>query len=212
MRRLIIFLVILVGIEVVGDVSARAWAQSQITSRAKAELPRGVHVKSHIHAFPFLIPLFSSGRVTEVDGHFDNLDVGPFAVAALDIQLHGVRVNRDKLVRERKVWLEGIRDGTVSADITAEALSHALHVPVTVTTGQVKVTVGGVAVAANIRVQANTLEFGIPGVPAIKIPRTRLLPCAADVTTLADRVRVSCTIHNVPAGLLGAANTSINSS
>lgn len=211
MRRLAFFLVILIVLEIVADLGARAWAQSQITSRARAEVPSGVHVDSHIRAFPFLIPLFSSGHVAEVDGHFENVTAGPLVLSAVNIELHGVRVDRDKLVNERKVRLVDIRDGTVSADITAAELSRVLHVPITITTAQVKATVGGVTVASNVRVRANSLDFGIPGVPRIAIPQTHLLPCATDLTLLAGRVRVSCTIHNVPPGLVGAANDSLNS-
>ncbi len=210
MRRPVIFIVILVVIEVVADLGARSWAESEITSRAKAELPSSVHVDSHIHAFPFLIPLFTGGRVSEVDGHFENVDAGTLVLSSLNVELHDVRVDRDKLLHERKVRLVSIRDGTVSADITADALTAVLHVPIAITTNQIKVTVGGVAVTANVRVQSNAIDFGVPGVPRVPIPKTRLLPCATDITTLAGRVRVSCTIHNVPAGLVGAANASLS--
>lgn len=211
MRRLIYVVVILVVLEVVVDIGARTAAEGQINARAKAELPSSVHAESHIHAFPFLIPLLTSGHVSEVDGHFENVTAGPLLLSAVDVVLHGVRVDRDKLLTERKVRIVGIRDGTVSAEVTADALTNVLHVPVVITTGQIKVTVGGVAVAANVRVQSNAIDFGIPGVPRVPIPRTRLLPCASDITTLAGRVRVSCTIQHVPAGLVGAANASLNS-
>jgi DUF2993 family protein len=206
MRRLLTIIVLLVVVEIVGDVMAKAWAEGQITTRARAELPASVHVDSHIHAFPFLVPIVLSGRVSDVGAHFENVPAGALVLSAVDLDLHGVRVDRNQLLKQRKVRLVSVREGTVSADITAKVLGRALHVPVTIAGGQVKATIAGVTVAANVQVRGNALVFAVPGLANLAIPRTRLLPCTSAVTVLAGRLRVSCTIHDVPPGLLGAAN------
>jgi hypothetical protein len=209
-RRLLIVIAILVGVEIVGDYAARAWAEGQITSRAEAELQSSVRVDSHIRAFPFLLPLFASGRVSEVDGRFEKVPAGALTLDVIEVTLHGVRLDRDKIVKG-EVRLLAIRDGTVSAEIFASTLSKLLHVPIKIKGGEVHATIAGQTVTGAVRIANNRLSLGLPGVGAVSIPKTRLLPCATSVTLLANRVRVSCTINKVPPGLIGAANAGINS-
>ncbi|HZN15479.1 MAG TPA: DUF2993 domain-containing protein [Acidimicrobiales bacterium] len=201
MRRLIIAVVVLGGAFLAVDVGARTWAQGQIETRARAEIPKEVSVGAHIRAFPFLPPLLIAGRVSEVGGHFENVPAGALTLSAVDIVLHGVRINRNKLLHDRKVELVSIDEGTVTIEITAAVLSKAAGVPITISNGQMKVAGVGIA---RVSVQDNALV--IAGVRTLAIPKTRLVPCATNATLLADRVRLSCTIRTLPPALLGAAN------
>src|SRR5438105_2916564 len=117
MRRLVILLVILGVAGPIADVGARQWAEGQIESRARAELPSQVSVSAHVRGFPFLPPLLLGGRVSEADGHFENVPAGALTLSAVDIELHGVRINRNKLLGERKVEITGISEGTVAVEI-----------------------------------------------------------------------------------------------
>jgi hypothetical protein len=210
-RRLVIGLVVLALAGSAGDVGARQWAEGQIESRGRAELPSQASMSAHIRGFPFLPPLFIGGRVSEADGHFENVPAGALTLASVDIELHGVRINRGKLLRERKVELVGIDSGTVSVEIAAAVLTKALGLPVEITNGQLKLAAGAVAAVAKLTVAGNALVINVAGVVRrVAIPKTRLVPCATDVTVLAGRVRLSCTIHDVPAGLLGQANAQLN--
>jgi hypothetical protein len=210
-RRLVIGLAILAVVGGAADIGARNWAEAQIESRARAELPAQVSVAAHIRGFPFLPPLLIAGKVSEVDGHFENVPAGALTLAAVDIDLHGVRLNRHKLFSERKVELTDIDSGTVSIDLAVGVLTKALGVPVTTANGEVQLRVAGVAGVAKLSVRDNALVFDVAGVTRrVAIPRTRLVPCATNVTVLTGRLRLSCTIRDVPAGLLGAANRSLN--
>jgi len=40
-------------------------------------------------------------------------------------------------------------------------------------------------------------------VPALKIPRLPLVPCVADAVILAGRIRLTCSVDQVPPELLG---------
>jgi hypothetical protein len=207
MRRLIVVLVILGALGAGGDVGARQWAEGQIESRARAELPDEVSVSAQIRGFPFLPPLFIGGDVSEVDGHFENVPAGALVLAAVDIELHGIRINRGKLIRERKVELVGIDEGTVSVEIASAVLAKALGVPINISGGQLKVAGAGVSAVAKLSVRDNALVIDVAGiVRRVPIPKTRLVPCASSVTVLAGRVRLTCTIRDVPPGLLGEAN------
>jgi hypothetical protein len=206
-RRLITLLVILGGLGLGADAGAKEWSESQIETRARAELPEGTKVSANIDALPFLPPLFAAGRVSQVEGHFKNLRAGVLTFSSVDITLHGVRVNRGKLVNDRKVELTDIDSGTVSMELDVRELTRRLGVPVAARNGELKITAAGVTATARVSVRDNALLFDVAGVTrSIPIPKTRLLPCATSATVLADRVRLTCRVEQIPPALLGAAN------
>ena len=208
MRRLVIAVFVLGALGLGADLGAKSWAEGQIESRARAELPSETSVSADIRAFPFLLPLLVAGRVSEATGHFENVRAGALNLASVDIELHGVRVNRGKLLNDRKVELTDIDEGTVSIDIAVAELARLLRVPVTASGGELKLSVAGVSGTAKVRVDdQRRLAFEVGGVTrSIDIPASRLVPCTDRVTVLAGRIRVSCTIRAVPPALLGAAN------
>jgi hypothetical protein len=209
-RRLVVLLVVLGGLGLAVDFGAQAWAEGQIETRARAELPSQVSVSADISAFPFLPPLLLGGRVAEVAGHFKNVEAGVLTLSAVDIELRGVRINRSKLLNDRKVELTRIREGTVSVEIESAVLAKALGVPLTIANGQVRLA-GALSGVASVSVRANAVVFNVAGVTrSVPIPKTRLVPCASTVTVLAGRLRLSCTIHDVPPALLGAANRGLS--
>jgi DUF2993 family protein len=208
MRKLIVILVIVLGAGAIADVSTKAWAQTQIVNAAKSQLPDSIGVGAHIHGFPFLVPIALAGKVSEVDGHFTNVKLGLLPISAVDIELHNVKINRHELISHRRVELVSISEGTVAADITAKTLSDTLHQTVTIANGKVRVTIGGaVSVDVAVAMVGNVLSLSAGGVSLkVPIPRTSLVPCATEVTALAGRVRLSCTVHQIPPALLRAAN------
>ncbi len=186
---------------------ARSWAEGQIENRARAELPPAASVSAHIRAFPFVPALLLAGKVSETAGHFRNVRAGGLTFSDVDVELHGVRINRGKLLHERAVELVDVDEGTVTVDIVVAQLGKAVGLGVVAANGQLKVTVAGVSATANLSVHDNALVVDVAGVvKRIPIPQTRLVPCATSASVLAGRVRLSCTIHDVPPGLLGAAN------
>lgn len=208
MRRLVIALVILGVLGLVADVGAKGWAEGQIEARARAELPDETSASATINAFPFLLPLLLGGRVSEAEGHFENVKTQVLTFASVDIELRGVRVNRSKLLNDRKVELIDIDEGTVSAEIDVAELARVLRLPVTARNGELHLTIAGVVTPARARVDGDRLVFAMAGLErSIPIPRADLVPtCEMRPAVLAGRIRLSCTIREIPPGLLGAAN------
>jgi hypothetical protein len=210
LRRLVIALVVLSALGLGVDVGTKSWAQGQIEKRARTEVPDETSVSADINAFPFLPPLFLGGRVSVVEGHFKNVKAGVLSFASVDIELRGVRINRSKLVNDRKVELTDISEGTVSIEIAVAELARVLRVPVTASNGELRLTIAGTNALAKVSVRDNALFFDVAGVTrTINIPKTRFVPCASRATVLAGRIRVTCTITEIPPALLGAANRSL---
>ncbi len=198
------FLVALLG---VGDVTARAFIEEKVDARAQAEAPPGSNVDTSVGGFPFVPRLLQSSSISDVDVHLENVNATVLTFATVDIELKGVELARAKMLA-RKARITKIDHGTVQAVLTQEALSDALHVPVTIAGGVVSVKVLGQTLAVTPSADANgslTLQAdGLERSFTLKIPKTDYVPCIGEVTVLAGRIRFSCEIQEVPPALLDA--------
>lgn len=187
------------------DVGVRTVAESQLRDRvALAALPAG-RATARIESFPFLPRLLSSGDVSRIRVAATEVTVEGLTMARVALDLRGVTFDRDRLIGDRKVVLAGLTRGTATAEITAEQLSERLGVDVTLEAGRARVQVAGQTVTATASVSDNTLRLSVAGlsVPSLRIPRLPLLPCVADAEILSGRIRLSCSVDQVPAELVG---------
>jgi hypothetical protein len=207
MRRLIVlgFVLVLLG---VADISARSFAASKLEDRAQQEAPPGSTVSASIGGFPFIPRLLLSGKVSHVGVHVEDVNATVITFSTVDLDLDGVKLDRDRLISDRKARVVGIERGTVSAVLTQQALSDALHVPITIAGGEVSVTILGKSIPVTPTVNANgrlsLTGTGLGQALSLTIPKTDYVPCIGDVTVLAARIRLSCEIHDVPPALLDA--------
>lgn len=209
-RRLVylgVFVALLIGV----DVATRTFVQAAVNTRAEAEAPRGSKASATIGAFPFLPPLLFAGRVSHVGVHLENLPARVLTFAEVDIDLHGVRVDRGRLFTDFKARLTRIDHGAVSVVITQQALGEALRLPVRMEPGRLSVTVAGRSIEVTPGVDAQgrlTLRgAGLPRPFTLAALETDYVPCVDEKTTLtvlAGRMRLSCVIDEVPPALLEA--------
>lgn len=195
----------------VGDVAARTYVSSMATERAQEEAPAGSKVTATIGGFPFVPRLVLGGTVSSIDLHLENVTARVITFAELDIDLRGVKLDRDRMLTERKVHIRSIDKGIIEATLTQEALSEALHVPVTISEGAVNVEVLGRTIPVTVDVNdAGQLTLTGPGVTrglTLAIPKTDYIPCLGGVTVLAGRIKFSCEVNEVPPALLDAAQS-----
>lgn len=208
MRKLI-FLGVVVALLGAGDVAARSYAEAKLATRARQEAPPGATVDTSVKGFPFLGRLALNGTVSEVDFHLENVDAGAIVFAAVDVDLHGVHLDRRRLLNDRKARLTSLDRGTVTVDITEDALSNALRVPVTIANGDVTVRLltQDFDVTPVITTEGS-LRFegqGMARVLSLVIPKTDTVPCVGRVTVLAGRLRLMCNITEIPPAFLDAA-------
>jgi hypothetical protein len=207
--KLLAVVIIAVALLGGGDVVARHWAESQLASRIEASLP-GSHATVHISSFPFVGRLAAAGSVSKITAHVDKVQRAdlPLTLAFVDLEVEGVKLDRNALWQDQKVKLRRISRGTVRAEITDAAVSAALGgVPVQFGNGTVEVVAAGLHVRATASIQNNKLVLAAAGIGAlaVTIPKLSVLPCAASATVRPGRVDVSCEIHEIPQALLTAA-------
>ena len=185
---------------------ARAVAESQLRGRVatEAEVP-AASTTARIESFPFLGRLLTSGAVSRVRFSAADVTVERLTFARVALDIHEVTFDRDRLLSEGRVVLSSLQRGTAVAEVTQDQLSERLGVAVTLEAGRARVRVAGQTVTATASVTDNTLRLSVAGltVPSLRIPRLPLVPCVADAEILPGRIRLSCSVDEVPAELLG---------
>jgi hypothetical protein len=184
-------------------VATRGFVSAAVTERAQQQAPSGSTVSASVGGFPFLPPLLFGGRVDRASVHVENITAKVVVFATVDVKLIGVHLDRGKLIDDRKARITKIDSGTVTAVVTADALSNALRVPVKMAGGQITVTVAGTDVALTPRVAGGklTLTGSLGNSFSLAIPPTSYVPCVTDVSVHDGRMVLSCTIHDVPPAL-----------
>lgn len=198
-------LAFLAGVLVAVDLGARAVAESQIRDRVAAAAGPAGATTAHIESFPFLVRLLTSGDVSRIRLAASEVRIEDLTLARVALDLHGVTIERDRLLSEQKVVLTALDRGTATAEVTADQLSERLGVPVTLEAGRARVRVAGQTVTATASVSDNRLRLSVAGVnvPTLRIPRLPLLPCVANAEILPGRIRMTCTVDQVPPELVG---------
>jgi hypothetical protein len=190
---------------VAADIGVRSVAEQQLRDRVAATAHPAGATSARIESFPFLGRLLTSGSVSRIRLSAADLTVEGLTVAHVSLDLQDVTFDRSRLLSDRKVVLQSLGRGTAEAEVTQEQLSERLGVPVTLTAGRVQVRVAGQLVTAKASVSQNQLRLAVAGlsVPALKIPTLPLVPCVADVVVLAGRIRLTCSVDQIPAELVG---------
>jgi hypothetical protein len=198
-------LAVIAGRLVAADVGARSVAESQIRDRVVAAAGRAGETAAHIDSFPFLLRLLTAGDVSRLRVSAADVTVEGLTLARVALDLHGVTLDRDRLLSQQEVVLTALDRGTATAEVTAEQLSERLGVTVILESGRARVRVAGQTVTATAAITDNRLSLTVAGfdLPSLRIPRLPLLPCVADAEVLPGRIRLTCSVDHVPAELVG---------
>jgi hypothetical protein len=189
-RKLLFALVALVVLGLVADIGTKALSESQIETTARNEAPEA-SADAAIPVFPFLPPLLLAGKVDEVSVHLSHVRAGPVFFDRLDFDLHGVQISRSALLEERRVRLVAIDRGTVTAVVPLPTIARDL--PISGLTARV--------------VDRRIVVRGPGGVSAsIPLPAAELVPCEGKAVVYAGKVRVTCTLEDIPPALVEAVN------
>ena len=180
-------------------------AEHQLRDRVAAAAGPAGAVTARIESFPFLGRLLTSGTVSRVEVSAADVTVQGLTFARVAVDLRDVTFDRSRLLSDRKVVLSSLGSGVAEADVTQDQLSARLGVPITLTAGRAQVQVGGQLVTATASVTDNTLHLVVTGlsVPALAIPKLPLVPCVANAVILAGRIRLTCSVSQIPTELVG---------
>jgi hypothetical protein len=207
----LILLAVLAGLLLAADVIAKRAAADELADRLRTEVPEAGSTSAAIHSFPFVPRLLTSGRVAEVDAGVRDLTVEGLRFASIAVKLHGVELDKSRLLDQRRVVLQRIDRGEVRAEVTQEAITDLVGIPVSLEQGRASVQFGGRQIGADLAVREGRLILGASGVslPALPLPTVPLLPCVANAEIAPGRVLLTCQFTEVPQELLVEAQTEL---
>lgn len=203
MRKLVFLVVVLVLLGG-ADLAARSAAERRLASRAARAAGPGAIATAEIGSFPFVPRLLLAGSVADVRVRVETVAAGPLVLDAVEVDLDDVHLDRSALYGGQ-VRLRDIQGGRVTVELDAGVLTEQLGLPAEIEQGALSVAVGGRPVTARAEVDDGNLVVTAPGLPAVRIPvpSTELSPCrVAEVVLAGDRLRLTCRVEAVPAGLL----------
>lgn len=111
MRKLLVLLVI-AGALGGAEVASKAYAESKIETTIEARTPGQQDPSVTIDSFPFLGRLLVSGTVGDVRMRANAVAAGPVTIDNVELELEGVRVDRDLLLQQ-DVKLREIDSGVI---------------------------------------------------------------------------------------------------
>lgn len=190
------------------DVAAKGWAEDKIEERARAEVGADVTTRADIDSFPFLGKLLLSGSAGDIQLVMNDVDLQRLRFSRLEVELFEVKLDRGKAM-SGDAEVSDIDRGVITMTFSAQDLSRAVNLPVTIDNGQITVEARGVRASATPQVTAEgSLRLQVQGLPAVTvpIPRTRLVSCAVSEVKVDDgELEASCTVSEIPPALLRAA-------
>jgi hypothetical protein len=190
---------VIAALLVAADLTARSVAATELSRRLRAAVPEAAGGAVHVRSFPFLPLLLTSGRVPEVDADVRDVIVKRVRFDFIAVELHGVQLDRDQLLRARTIVLQAIERGEVRGEVGQDSLADALGVPVTLEAGKASVEIAGRTVSARLSVADGRLEVSGLGITLPSLDLTGpLLPCLADAVILSGRVALSCDFTEIP--------------
>ena len=210
MRKAIAALAILVILGAGADLATRKVAEGQIAEHVEARSGPDASAHARIRSFPFLARLLLAGDVEGVDLRVDRSLAGPLTVTSVEIDLHGVHVDRNRLLAGRKVDITAIDSGTMTMTLDGAALTDLARQELRIGGRRLEARVAGQAVTVTPSLEAGgQLALGASPLPVVRVrlPRSGLIPCdATSVRATGGRLVLTCPFHHVPPVLLRAAD------
>ncbi|MDQ4144649.1 MAG: DUF2993 domain-containing protein [Actinomycetota bacterium] len=186
MRKLVIFLVVLVILLGIGEFFATNLAEEEIEQRIGKKV--GARTQAEIDSFPLVTRTLLTEEIDRLTVTLTDVDYEEIHFDTLRIEASGIEVPRARLL-DRKLRPKRIDSGTVSAFISTTSLEEAT----------------GIAIPAldpgnvSARLDGGTLTLEVSGVPPfnVSVPQ-EALPCSATGRVVENGVRLACNVDGIP--------------
>jgi hypothetical protein len=210
-KTVVILLVLLVvlgailGALAYADVRLRSLAEEHAQRQLSVALPQARGVKVVLDGFPFTLGVLMDGQVEGLHVTIDEVQEAGLAAQDLSLHVETISLDKDALMDDQRLVVTDIGRATAQGFVSDDAVSRAAGQQVVFTPGKAHATVRGqeIEVRASVKGRLVQLSSGIPGVPSVMfpLPPNDVLPCAPELELLAGKIRLSCSIDELPATL-----------
>jgi hypothetical protein len=212
MKKIVIVLIVLLllvgallGGLCYGDLRLRSLAEEHAEQKLAEALPQASGVAVTLDGFPFTLGVLLHGKVEALHVRIAEVKEAGIVAHDLSLDVEAISIDKDALIDEQRLVVTDIGRATAQGFITDDAVSKAAGQTIVFSPGKAKATVRGreLEVKASVKGRVVQLSSGIPGLPAVTfpLPPGDVLPCTPELELLDGRIRLSCSIAELPATL-----------
>lgn len=215
MKKLAIVLLILflllaavLGALAYADLRLRGLAEEHAEQQLAQALPQASGVEVTLDGFPFTLGVLMNGKVDALHVKLAEVKEAGLSAQDLSLDVYEISLDEDALIDEQRLVVTDIGRASAQGFVSDHAVSKVVGQTITFSPGKAKATVRGqeIEVKASVMGRVVQLSSGIPGVPAVvfPLPPGDVLPCAPELELLEGKIRLSCSIDELPATLKDA--------
>lgn len=184
-----VVLLLIVGAAIAAELLAPRLVADRVEERVRERTDETAEVSADAGAFPFLPDLLLDGVMDHLTVTLEEVGGQQLTFASVTFGLEGIHLDRDALF-EGEVDIERIDTGLVEVEIDQAAVSESLGSPVDLD-------------PAMAELRERTLVLAPEGAPGLDVAvPEELLPCTPQMEDAGDRLRLFCTIDQVPSVLV----------
>ena len=186
MRKLLIFLLVLVVVLGAGEFFAARFAENQIEERLAREVD--AEVEADVSSFPLVTRLLLAEEVRRLEVTLTNVAFEEISFDTLTIEADGIELPRRRLF-DRNLRPTGIANGSVVAFVSRSSLEAALGTSLPAID----------PAAATATLELGTLTIEVPELPPVQVAiPEEALPCSGAGEVVSDGVRLRCEVDEIP--------------
>jgi hypothetical protein len=197
-------LLLLVGVELLARPAIEQAIEDRVADRLDVS-----SVDARLGGFLVVPTVLATGEVSSLDVDVRGLVRPELTVDWVHVGLSGIELERGALL-DGEARLQGVDRGEVEAEVTEADLQAAIPGGVAVldlSPGQATVTAGGVTVDVGVSVAGGALRVDLGVLPPLTVPLpAEIFPCPLEGEVLEGRVRLWCTLDEVPDWMVQEVN------
>ncbi len=208
MKKVVILIVVLVILgAIVGglayaDLHARTLAEEHAQANITRQLPQaqGVHVT--LDGFPFTLGVLMNGEVEALHVDVDAVEEQGLRATELSLTVETISLDTDALLDEQRLVVTDIGRATAQGFVSDDAVTKVVGHEVQFSPGKARGEYQGqvIEATASIKGRLVLLSSNLEGVPPLifPLPSSELLPCSPEVELLEGKLRLSCSVDEIP--------------
>lgn len=208
MKKIVILLVVLLVLAAIvgglayGDLRLRGLAEERAEQQLAKALPQASGVEVELEGFPFTLGVLLDGEVKALHVRLASVAEAGLEATDLSLDVETISLDKDALIDEQRLVVTDIGRATAQGFVSDDAVSKLAKQTIVFSPGKAKGVFQGkeIEVKASVKGRLVQLSAPIPGVPAVlfPLPSSDVLPCQPELELLEGKVRLACSIDELP--------------
>lgn len=214
MKKLVIVLLVLLLLGALlaglayGDLRLRSLVEEHAEQQLVAALPQAKGVEVELDGFPFTLGVLLHGEVEALHVRLESVREAGLEATDLSLDVETIALDEDALIDEQRLVVTDIGRATAQGFVSDEAVSALVGQTIRFSPGKAHGVLRGreLEVTAAVKGRLVQLSTAVEGVPPVvfPLPPSDVLPCRPELELLEGKLRLACSIDELPPTLKDA--------